>query len=59
MSFNKDSELIIVQKLLMIFSDSGSVSVLVFLDLSAAFKTIDHQILIYRLEQVVVIRGIE
>ena len=38
-------------------SDSGSVSVLVLLDFSAASETTDHRILIGRLEQVVGIRG--
>ena len=32
--------------------DEGKISVLLFLDLSAAFDTIDHEILLYRLHNV-------
>ena len=62
-SFFKDSECIIETALvrvtndLLLASDSALVSVLVLLDLSVAFDTINHSVLLQRLEHVIGIKG--
>ncbi len=54
---NTESALLKVLNYILLAVDSGDTSILVLIDLSAAFDTIDHEILIARLERVVEIRG--
>ncbi len=56
---NHSTETALVQVVndLKINSDNGKVSILVLLDLSAAFNTVDHTILLHRLEHCIGLRG--
>uniref|UniRef100_A0A8C6KA24 Reverse transcriptase domain-containing protein n=1 Tax=Nothobranchius furzeri TaxID=105023 RepID=A0A8C6KA24_NOTFU len=52
-----ETALVRVTNDILMASDKNLVSVLVFLDLSAAFDTVDHNVLLERLEHVVGIKG--
>ena len=57
MIINTEIALVKVTNDLLLTSDSRLVSILVLLDLSAVFETIDHNILLQRLQRVIGIKG--
>ena len=55
--YNTETVLLKVVNDLLVRINEGKLSVLVLLDLSASFDTIDHAILLYRLQHVFGIKG--
>ncbi len=56
-SLHRNCELVKITNDLLLASDQGCISLLVLLDLSAVFDTIDHDILIDRLQNYMCIQG--
>ncbi len=53
------SALLKVTNVILLSTDSGSSAILILLDLSAAFDSVDHDILLKRFECVVGVQGLE